>query len=305
MTEETLYYFFRLNDFGKEYAIKITPICINTEIMKSFREMTENQKQFYLQHPYASIREIVNCELYPPYVPPEEPIETTRENAIKRLDTASRYTIGTFVDNLAFANAVATSIFSKSKGITPIYEDHEILSTAVNFLEKGKLCRNKMQEITPLIEKSDSKEEIESMVNETLEYFEIVQSDADNIEKHRSAKLQEIDVYDNSDAVNGFYYNGNFMWLDKSTRVGLVNTLNSAEELQRETVNIWYNNQVCIELDVQTARMMLAAIELYATDCYNVTASHKKIVMGLESIEDIDDFDITADYPEMLRFGEE
>lgn len=298
------YYYFRVSNSVKT-AIKVFDYEVNTHINKWFVELTDEQREFYLEHPTASVREVELCELFPPYVPPVIPIEELKEQAVQEIDSLSRSTISGFVDTLGFANAVATSLYAKSKGLTPVYDDNQVLSTASVFLEKGRICRLKYVEYAGCVEGCDSEVEINHVMDEARDFYASIAEDEDSVEKHRTRKLIDIDVYDNSDHVNGFYYNGMFMWLDKSTRVGLVNTLNSADELGRETVNIWYNNQVCLELDVESARMLLAAIELYATDCYNVTASHKKSVSEMDNIEEIDAFDITAGYPPMLHLGDE
>ena len=47
---------------------------------------------------------------------------------------------------------------------------------------------------------------------------------------------------------------------------------------------------------------MLSALELYALECYNVTAAHKAAVSALESVEDIVAYDYTENYPEKLNF---
>ena len=120
----------------------------------------------------------------------------------------------------------------------------------------------------------------------------------------KERKLKEIDEYDSSPMVNGFYLNGQLMWLDRETRASLKNTIESLALVGRDTLSIWYG-ETQIELDLNTARQLLAVLEVYATDCYNVTIQHKISVEQLTNIDDVRDFDITADYPEMPRFGEE
>lgn len=117
----------------------------------------------------------------------------------------------------------------------------------------------------------------------------------------KQTKINEIEMYDMSESVNGFYYDGIFMWLDKATRVGLVNMLNSAEILGQETVQIWYE-QYNLTLTIQEARVFLAALEMYAAQCYNVTELHKREVNELETIESVEQYDITTGYPEQIHF---
>ena len=126
----------------------------------------------------------------------------------------------------------------------------------------------------------------------------------DPLVEAKKKKCSEIEAYDISDNVNGFYYKDNFMWLDRDTRACLRNTIESLEIMDMEELNIWYNN-IYVTLDLSSAKQLLASLEVYAMQCYNVTANHKASINIMDNIEDITNFDITADYPEMLRFGED
>ena len=114
-------------------------------------------------------------------------------------------------------------------------------------------------------------------------------------------KLDTIDAYDTSENVNGFYLNANLVWLDRDTRASLKNTIESSILMGRETLNIWFGD-VYVTLPIETAKLLLATLELYATDCYNVTAQHKTEVKQLSTIEEVDDYDVEVGYPEKLSF---
>ena len=47
----------------------------------------------------------------------------------------------------------------------------------------------------------------------------------------KKAKIAEIAAYDTSDKVNGFMLNGLLVWLDKETRVGLMNSTTIERDL--------------------------------------------------------------------------
>ena len=47
----------------------------------------------------------------------------------------------------------------------------------------------------------------------------------------KKAKIAEIASYDTSDKVNGFILNGQIVWLDKATRVGLMNSTTIERDL--------------------------------------------------------------------------
>ena len=113
--------------------------------------------------------------------------------------------------------------------------------------------------------------------------------------------IAQITAYDTSAAVNSFTLQDKQMWLPKETRVGLVNSITIEKNAGKETTTLWFGCER-YELPVDTALQMLAALELYALECYNVTAAHKAAVNALENVEDVVAYDYTQGYPEKLNF---
>ena len=113
--------------------------------------------------------------------------------------------------------------------------------------------------------------------------------------------IEQITEYDQSEDVNSFTLQGKIMWLPKETRVGLVNSVTIEKNAGKETTVLWFGGEK-YELPVNTALQMLSALELYALECYNVTAAHKAAVNALESVEDVVAYDYTQGYPEKLNF---
>ena len=113
--------------------------------------------------------------------------------------------------------------------------------------------------------------------------------------------IEQITEYDQSEDVNSFTLQGKQMWLPKETRVGLVNSVTIEKNAGKETTVLWFGGER-YELSVDTALQMLSALELYALECYNVTAAHKAAVNALESVEDVVAYDYTQGYPEKLNF---
>ena len=130
---------------------------------------------------------------------------------------------------------------------------------------------------------------------------EPVEPEPTTIEGRKFLKQMQIDEYDQSSNVNGFYLGGQLMWLDRETRASLRNTIESFSLIGRSELDIWYGT-TRITLDLNTARQLLAILEVYATDCYNVTIQHKIAVENMTDIDDVINFDITADYPAMPNF---
>lgn len=110
----------------------------------------------------------------------------------------------------------------------------------------------------------------------------------------------EISAYDSSSAVNSFLLNGMEVWLDKATRVGLMNSTTIAKAMGQANTTLWLENYQ-LEVDCDKAIQLLSALEMYALDCFNVTAAHKKAVSELTNIEDMLAYDYKAGYPEKLK----
>lgn len=118
----------------------------------------------------------------------------------------------------------------------------------------------------------------------------------------KRAKIAEIIAYDTSDNVNGFVLNGLLVWLDKATRVGLMNSTNIAKAAGQQTTTLWLKG-IKLVVDCDKAIQLLSALEMYALECFNVTASHKAAVGELKSIEEVEVYDYKAGYPKMLEMS--
>lgn len=122
-----------------------------------------------------------------------------------------------------------------------------------------------------------------------------------DIEDVRKMKVSEIQQFDKSNNVNSFEFSGKSAWLDKSTRVGLFNSISIEEKAGMTDTAIWLDGVRHI-IPIPDALAMLKAIELYAINCYNVTQSHIAAVNALTSIEEIESYDYKASYPMKLSF---
>ena len=120
------------------------------------------------------------------------------------------------------------------------------------------------------------------------------------VEKIREEVISEIDRYDSSPDVNSFTLNGNSAWLDKNTRVGLMNSTTIQKQAGSDTITLWLGTQK-FEVNCDLVLNLLGALELYALSCFNVTAEHKKNVENIDNIDDLISYDYTAGYPEKLN----
>ena len=111
--------------------------------------------------------------------------------------------------------------------------------------------------------------------------------------------LSAISTYDASDCVNTLVVNGQRGWLDKATRVGLMNGVGVAKACGLEMMSLWIDGREYV-MDVARLEELLVKVEVYAMGCYNVTAGHRRAVSGLTTLEDVLGYDFKAGYPEKV-----
>lgn len=140
-------------------------------------------------------------------------------------------------------------------------------------------------------------EEVKNAFDEYIQGIEKIK-----LQQAKQDKLQEIDTYDLSSAVNGFMLNGLLVWLDKATRVGLMNSTTIAKAAGQETTTLWLGGLKLV-VDCDKAIQLLSALEMYALECFNVTASHKAAVNELTTVEEVETYDYKAGYPKMLEMS--
>lgn len=121
------------------------------------------------------------------------------------------------------------------------------------------------------------------------------------LEELKASKVSELQAYDKSDAVNQFFINDAPAWIDKDTRVGLMNSINVEKIAARTETRMWLGG-IPYAIPCDTAIEMLRTIELYALECYNVTQIHITAVNSLSTKEEIEAYNFTIGYPEKPTF---
>lgn len=127
------------------------------------------------------------------------------------------------------------------------------------------------------------------------------------LEDAKNEMIATIEDYDQSNNVNEFIvtHDGQVVtthWFEPNIRANYKNSVESAELVGLPTVS-FYVGDMPITLPTQNAKLMLAQIQLYADACYIVTRQHIAAVEALTTIEAVDAFDYTADYPNKLSFA--
>ena len=134
-----------------------------------------------------------------------------------------------------------------------------------------------------------------------VEYVTPEPTEEELLSRAKRNKVREIEAYDTSSEVNCFYMQGQPMWLDKSTRAGLMLRFQAEQSMGKTETTLWYGS-VMYTLLIDSAMAMLMALEVYASQCYDNTQRHLAEVNALETIEAIESYDYRVGYPEKLEF---
>ena len=127
------------------------------------------------------------------------------------------------------------------------------------------------------------------------------------LEDAKMEKLNAIEDYDGSSLVNSFDVMQNnevvaSSWLTPAERANYRSSIDAAELVGLTELSL-YIGEIPVILPTTAAKLMLAQIQLYADQCFIVTKQHKTAVEAMNSIEDVDDYDITQGYPTKLSFS--
>lgn len=120
------------------------------------------------------------------------------------------------------------------------------------------------------------------------------------LEQAKMDKITEITAYDKSSAVNAFYLNGEQHWLDFNLRDRVFAGNERIAYKGREETSLWLDGK-CFVMPIAAAQDLICTIEVYAKDCYNVTATHQAEVNKLTNIEEVEAYDYKTGYPEKLN----
>ena len=165
MAKGTIYYYFRLNLNGNPYAIKESALPINTIIMRNYQEMTAEQITFYLEHPTASIAEIVRCELNPPYVPPTPDVQEYAQQKVKELKDACYGSVS--VTTLEFAMAIDK--IENPASIACYYNLTKAIQVRDDFRSQSKHAMQVLDAYKPQIESAQTIDAVDTIYQQAIE----------------------------------------------------------------------------------------------------------------------------------------
>lgn len=168
--------------------------------------------------------------------------------------------------------------------------------------ERVQVINNRTGEVSvgisprPCLPFRSSEDSVNESDQDSMELLVVVASKEPNTYELRKLVEQAILEYDKSPAVNSFTIGNEKAWLDKETRVGLVNSLKVQEELGLVESTMWLNGHP-ITFNIKDALELLSNLELYAIACYNVTQQHLQDILTLNR-EELFNYNITTNYPD-------
>lgn len=128
----------------------------------------------------------------------------------------------------------------------------------------------------------------------------IEQQNIKKLKRAAIAKIAEINEYDLSSNVNSFTINGIVTWFDKADRVGLMNSTKILKDKNLDATSLWVNNTM-ITIKCDDLIELLRSLEIYALECYDTTSNHKQNIHALTTVDEINNYDYTTDYPSKLN----
>lgn len=147
---------------------------------------------------------------------------------------------------------------------------------------------------------TDEYPNIETIINEYNLFLD--KQNKRILDRQKTIKLKELKEYDESDNINGFIINGEHGWIHREERVSVNYSTTIIKNSGQKTTELWLNSNK-YELDCDLILQLLAQLEIYAKDCYNITSLHKANIEAIDNINDLNNYDFTTGYPKKLNFN--
>lgn len=157
------YYYFRMRN-GNPYAIKESIVEINTNIMRNFQEMTTEQREFYFEHPTATVMEVWNCEIVPPYVPPTPDLEAYIAQKVKELKDACYASVT--ITSLEYAMAEDKVNNLTADSYYTVLQANNVLK---DFRSQSKKAMQVRDTYVPQIEAASTFDAVDTLYNQAVE----------------------------------------------------------------------------------------------------------------------------------------
>ena len=133
-------------------------------------------------------------------------------------------------------------------------------------------------------------------------------SEEEKLSALKNLKIEELMAYDESSEVNDciIVHNGEELhyWASKDERNDLKNAVRDCMAMGRDTYRLdLRDNGISIGLKCELLLQMMAALEVYAIDCYNKTTDHRFAIEVCKTEGEVDAYEFRGvGYPAKCRF---
>jgi len=169
MAKGVIYYYFRVRRPSiteiVPYGIKESAVYIDDNIMLNFKQMTDEQKTFYLEHPTATVMEVWDCQLTPPYVPPTPDVAEYAQEKLKELKDACYGSVS--VTTLEFA--IAIDKIENPASTSCYYNLTKAIKVRDDFRSQSKHAMQVIDTYKPQIELAQTIEAIDTIYQQAME----------------------------------------------------------------------------------------------------------------------------------------
>lgn len=140
-----------------------------------------------------------------------------------------------------------------------------------------------------------------------VEYVEPEPTEEELVEMARGALLSRIRRHDESQSVNVCYIKWQDQtipyWANKQDRSDLVYAIQKYKEAGNSLYRLDLREVgVSVDIPCDNLLQMMAALEVYAVQCFNKTTDHIFAAKQLLTKEEMDLYDYTVGYPKVLTF---
>lgn len=141
---------------------------VDTRLNPTFVTLTEEQTAFYMEHPTASIREVKNCELDPPYVPPTPDVQEYISEKVKELKSLcyGSVTVTSLEYSVALACVNGTSLIYTGDKYYTVLQAKNIIK---RFMDESNKALTVYNTYKPQIETAQTIAAVDELLEEATE----------------------------------------------------------------------------------------------------------------------------------------
>lgn len=121
------------------------------------------------------------------------------------------------------------------------------------------------------------------------------------LEEAKNEMKQKIDKYHLGD-IHKFTINGAETWFDFNQRTEYRQNIESSRRLGYDTTQFYVWDNI-YSVNIDEFEKCLDKIQVYNNECDITAKNHELMVNSLETIEEVDNYDYMAGYPERLNFS--